>query len=273
MHIAQTKLGVVTLIVLAGGAFLLWYLPKTPPGPSKLVTPPPVTPVSGGDNVSMAPSDRQPERVTLEGIDKVEELAYASESELLQAHLKVAPRELQDKARNLFLRQAQHYEEKIKQMSAFDSLTDVMAEIDNQFSAQLRLVAAKRLSAGKGLLVVDGGDYRSRVKGKHHLLWDGGELLFGTRVAVLVVLDEPDALLQEVGRSYVEARAVWLADSLQDFNNQPYEKRVAEVQAYREFQARRPFKEPAKHWFGVEWRYHEHVYIQLKTLQVVPRER
>ena len=190
----------------------------------------------------------------------------------MQAHLKVAPQDLQDMAQSLFLRQAQHFKSEIKPPSVSDSLVDLMVELDNQFSARLRVVAAEKTGAGDGLLIIGDRDYQSRVIGKHHLLWQGGESLFDTGVGVLVVLDDRDVVLEEIERSYVDTRIVWLLGMLQVFNNKCYEDRFQEVQDYRRFQNAKPFKEPTKDWFGVEWRYHNLIVIQASTLQVVPRD-
>lgn len=171
-------------------------------------------------------------------------------------------------AADLFRTQADHFRAKMSEVDeASLTLESALAQLDDRFSERLRRACIERLENGDGLLVIDGDSYHQQVAGKKHLLWMGGASYFGVHVHVLVVLDPPDEELERIDRSFLDMRAVMLAELLIPFNATSLEQRAEAIQAFKKLRAAGPVHES---WFGVPPEMLKHIMIDEQNWCVLP---
>lgn len=222
--------------------------------------------------------DRRPEPANpaaplpaVERVDASPEVATdwpRSEADLRSQHLQKAPRHLQLAAADLFRTQADHFRAKTSEVDeASLTLESSLTQLDDLFSERLRRACVERLENGDGLLVIGGDSYHHRVAGKKHLLWMGGASYFGIHAQVLVVLDPPDEELERIDRSFLDMRAVMLAEQLIPFNATSLEQRAKAILAFKKLRAAGPVKES---WFGVPPEMLKHVMVDEQNWCVLP---
>lgn len=176
--------------------------------------------------------------------------AFATEAELLAAHLGPAPIALQEQARQLFLLQAAHFEKVAAIAHAGVDHAAAMRETESRFDHRLRCAAAEKLAAGEGLLLVGGLEHRERIAGKQFLIWGGGSEMFGRRLEVLVVFDTPDVELSNLDAAFRSLRLVGLSERLAIWNAKPPAERQREILEFANH--RQESREPARGWFGLD---------------------
>lgn len=196
---------------------------------------------------------------------------YTDFSAMVAGHLQLAPRDLQNSARDFFLLQATHMDERAEQARARGNLEAIVSELDSRFMARIRRACADLLATGKGLLVVDGMPYDKLVRGKHWLLWGGSSQsqLFGRQLQVLVLLDEADPELEAIERALVDARAAMLAERLEAFNSRSFHDRAEEIERFQS-RNRQPRSGPESSWFGIDGQYIDQLRVDTSTMTVRP---
>ena len=196
---------------------------------------------------------------------------YTDFSAMVAGHLQLAPRDLQNSARDFFLLQATHMDKMAEQARAGGNLEAIVSELDCMFMARVRRACADLLATGKGLLVVDGLPYDKRIRGKHWLLWGGTgqSQLFGRQLQVLVPLDEADPELETLERALVDARAAMLAERLEAFNSRSFTDRAEEIERFQS-RNRQPRSGPESSWFGIDGHYINQLRVDTSTMTVRP---
>jgi len=229
--------------------------------PTTLVEPDQHDPVSRLDSTPPQQSEATPTSIR----------DYTDFSAMVAGHLQLAPRDLQNSARDFFLLQATHMDEMAEQARAGGNLEAIVSELDCMFMARVRRACADLLATGKGLLVVDGLPYDKLIRGKHWLLWGGTgqSQLFGRQLQVLVLLDEADPELETLERAFVDARAAMLTERLEAFNSRSFTDRAEEIERFQS-RNRQPRSGPESSWFGIDGHYINQLHVDTSTMTVRP---
>jgi hypothetical protein len=277
MHLPRFMILGAASIALLGAVSILWLRDREPDraSPALLVGLPvgeEVAPATAEvesrpsqDPMRVAVPTPSPQAVIL----RASVYEYDDEFALLAAHLSLAPRDLQSAARQLFETQAEHYRRRVQDADFPPGLDGVMEELECRFAARLRMLAADRLGAEQGLLLVDGLDYDKAIAGKRHLISGGGEQVHRRQVGVIVVLNEVDRELEELDATYCDARQAWIFEKAHAWNSQPFDLRKAEID---EFVAPAPTAagSPARRWFGLDSHLLRLVRVNRLTMTIEP---
>ncbi len=187
-------------------------------------------------------------------------------------HLLAAPAELQSEAKYIFLLQAADFEQKVRSMQVgAGDWSRVLEELDAKFAQRLRVVAAEHLEKGRGLLVVEGGvDFMKRVGANKFLLSSSGRKLHGRRSDVLVIIDPPDPELERAESSFLDARDVYIAEKLIQFNSGAPNERAEKIRLFLE---RRKQGKNDSSIFGVSENDLDWIEIDVDQALVKPKSR
>jgi len=255
----KSSFSLLAVAAVLGGALLTWNARDPDSAPMGRVDRPPEPTNPAAHPPAAERVDASPEEATD---------WPRSESDLRSQHLQKAPRHLQLAAADLFRTQADHFRAKASEVDeASRTRESSLAQLDDRFSERLRRACIERLENGDGLLVISGDSYQHRVAGKKHLLWAGGASYFGIQAEVLVVLDPPDEELERIERSFLDMRAVMLAELLIPFNATSLEQRAKAILAFKKLRAAGPVRES---WFGIPPEMLKHVMVDEQNWCVLP---
>lgn len=196
---------------------------------------------------------------------------FATMNDLLAAHLKPAPVELQRMARDVFIMNANGYRKQVEDLEKeqkfdFESL---LKAADARFCERLQRLGAEKLQREEGLLVVGDMKYQQVVGNSKFLRWSGGIQQFSQNTDVLVYIEPPDPQLEQLDKIYWDLRAVQLAQLLTPFNSLTVDQRYDAIQRFRE--ARKAHQADPKE-FGVGRDMLPYIVIDASNMIVLPRE-